>query len=244
MSDDKPIELLEAERRIKASQIGDLGIPKIKTVNLEAACSSLLSTLESRPVVSNAEAEQRDDSASVLKLRTVWNAPKRHVSKADLDRSVDGWNNAYDALKAKLGSGFTVALVGKRGPGKTQIAVELMREATARLRASYYCTAMDYFSRIKDGFHSDRTERLRDAQAFFVKPLLLVLDEIHVRSDSAWEDNMLIDLIGKRYNAVLDTILISNQTIEEFERSIGPSILDRLNETGGIIEANWRSFRA
>lgn len=243
MTDEKPIELLEAERRIKSEQVGDLGITKIGGETMEEALTRLRTVLASKPVVANSEADRLEREASISKLRSTWNAPKRHVSRTEFDLRATEWMAANGKLASKLGSGFTAALVGTRGPGKTQMAVELMREVTRRLKPAYYCTAMDYFMRIKDAFHQDREERQRDAQVFFVKPALLVIDEVNVRSDSAWEDNMLADLIGKRYNGVLDTLLISNQTVPEFEQSIGASILDRLNETGGIIECNWKSFR-
>lgn len=238
-----PIELLEAQRRIKAAQVGDLGIAKDKSENLEDALQKLRGTLEKCPRLPDTQFDQEDRLRSIEKLRAFWNAPERHVKRTVFDPVPKEWHETKAKLSARLGSGFTAGLVGIRGPGKTQLGVELMKISTQALRSAYYCTAMDYFMRIKDSFHSDTEKSQSEAQRFFIKPKLLVLDEVHVRSDSAWEDNMLTDLIGKRYNAVLDTVLISNQSLAEFERSVGPSIMDRLNETGGIVECKWKSFR-
>jgi DNA replication protein DnaC len=239
------IEVLEAQRRLRAKQVGDMGIPQIvKSESLEAATERLRRALVSRPLLPDKRFDELARVKEVERLRSAWNAPARHVQRTEFDPEAKEWLSALEKLKARLGKGFIVGLVGIRGPGKTQMGVELMRESTKALRSAYYCTAMDYFMHIKDAFQNDSEKSQQEAQKFFVKPKLLVLDEVHVRSGSSWEDNMLTDLIGKRYNAVLDTVLISNQTLPEFQSSVGASIMDRLNETGGVVEAKWKSFRA
>lgn len=243
MNNEIPLELLEAQRRIKASQTGDLGIRKPPSGSLEVALGKLRATLDKTPVVANAKPDKRSDEQKTASLRSSWNAPLRHTSRTEFDPLATEWIATKERLCRRLGSGLTVALVGVRGPGKTQIGVEMMKAATLVGRSAYYCTAMDYFMRIKDSFQNDAEKSQSSAQQFFIKPKLLVIDEMHVRSDSAWEDNMLTDLIGKRYNAMLDTVLISNQKLNEFEQSVGASVMDRLNETGGVIEARWKSFR-
>jgi len=243
MNDPIPVELLEAQRRIRAAQVGDLGIPKIPERSIETALDRLKATLEKAPTVPNAKFDAKDRQAKIDDLRAYWNAPARHLRRGVFDPTAKEWNSTLEMLKNQIGTGFLYALVGTRGPGKTQMAVELMRATTLKLRSAYYCTAMDYFTRIKDSFAPDSERTQAEAQRFFGKFKLLVMDEINVRSDSAWEDAMLSDLIGKRYNAELDTLLIGNQTSEEFCKSVGPSIVSRLNECGGICVANWPSFR-
>lgn len=239
-----PIEVLEAQRRLRAKQVGDLGIPKVKVASVDAALDRLKNALTAKPLLPDKSFDMEARLKEVHRLRSSWNAPARHALRTVFDPEAKEWQTALEKLKARLGTGFIVGLVGIRGPGKTQLGVELMRESTKALRSAYYCTAMDYFMHIKDAFQNDSEKSQQEAQKFFVKPKLLVLDEVHVRSGSSWEDNMLTDLIGKRYNAVLDTVLISNQTLPEFQASVGPSIMDRLNETGGCITCSWKSFRS
>jgi len=40
-----------------------------------------------------------------------------------------------------------------------------------------------------------------------------------------------------------DTILTCNLGTEELAASLGPSIVSRMEEGGGVIECNWPSFR-
>ena len=77
----------------------------------------------------------------------------------------------------------------------------------------------------------------------YCKPALLVLDAMEERRETEWEDRIITRLIGKRYDEELNTILISNQTIDEFKDRIGTTILDRIGDHGAIIECTWPSLR-
>jgi len=179
-------------------------------------------------------------------LRTHWGAPQRHVDfKAQDKPNPAGWNKALADVQGKLGNGFLVALLGERGNGKTQIAVELMREVTGvkRLRSARYLTAMDFFVRIKATYSALAEETEQDVIRDLRKPAFLVLDEMGKRADNDWENRLIFHLINLRYNDRKDTLLISNQGESEFTASLGPSLISRMNETGGIITCDWPSFR-
>lgn len=152
------------------------------------------------------------------------------------------------------GKGAIVALVGPRGTGKTYIASQFVIDLLwAELHTSK-CSWIRYeklttiVGRLK-AFYGDMgtisMEKLEAYRAFLTKALdLLIIDEIHeVAEDSKHKDRILTDLLDTRYAAKKDTILISNQSAEEFERTTNPSIIDRLNEHGGIISCAWQSFR-
>lgn len=152
------------------------------------------------------------------------------------------------------GNGAIVALVGPRGTGKTYIASQFVID---RLWAELHtpkCSWIRYeklttiVGRLK-AFYGDMgtisMEKLEAYRAFLTKALdLLIIDEIHeVSEDSKHKDRILTDLLDTRYAAKKDTILISNQSAEEFSRTTNPSIISRLNEHGGIIPCAWQSFR-
>jgi hypothetical protein len=54
---------------------------------------------------------------------------------------------------------------------------------------------------------------------------------------------LLFTLIDARYNDMKDTVLLDNNEPAQFEATMGPSIISRLNEAGGLIHCNWASFR-
>jgi DNA replication protein DnaC len=188
-----------------------------------------------------AERDRREMQGKIEDLRARWNAPDRHAKKTP-PLADDEWHRRFEELKGRLGSGFLVALVGGRGTGKTQMAVEIMRTATEMLRSARFCCALDFFIDVK-GTYDTGGKKEGDVLMEYSKPKLLVIDETQERGETPWEDRLLTHLINRRYNEMKDTLLIANQRREEFLASVGPSIASRLVETGGTITCDWASFR-
>lgn len=166
----------------------------------------------------------------------------RHALIAGKLTEPESWVRAGDSILRKLGEGFLVALLGTRGGGKTQLAVEIIRHSCWRERSCRYVKTLDLFLELR-GTYAERNNSEESVLTRFSKVDLLVLDEAGVRGETDFENRMLTHLIDTRYDAKKDTLLISNQRPEEFAKSIGPSISDRLRECGGIIECTWASFR-
>ena len=182
---------------------------------------------------------KRDDAVSALVIAV--GIPERHFSLARLQTS-GAWGEGLGRVCALLGKGCLIALIGSRGTGKTQLAIEASRESCRADRSALYTTAMDIFMAIKASYRQDGAGE-RSALAQFERPSLLIIDEAHVRGETDWENNLLTHLIDGRYRAVKDTVIISNQTHNQFRKSIGTSIYSRLIETGAVIECTWPSFR-
>lgn len=188
-----------------------------------------------------AEQAESNRQSKIIELRAHWGAPERHL-QCTPDHS-GPWGEAFGRLATRIGSGFIVALLGIRGNGKTQLAVELMRHATEKLLSARFTTAMAFFMAMKGTYRRDATQTEEQVLAEYAKPSLLVIDEVGRRGQSEWENNLLFELINRRYNCVRDTVVIANMTPAELGESIGPSILSRLSETGGIVECTWPSYR-
>lgn len=228
----------------------------MKNESLEDQCARIVSGV--RPLTASEKAlrieklkaeEIESRRRAVISLRSEWNAPKRHAL-FDVKQGQKGkWAQKLAVLEGMAGKGYLAALVGIRGNGKTQLAVELMKHATRNLRATYYVTAMEFFDDVKSTYikresrPSDPVETQRSILKSYRKPRLLVIDEIGKRSDSEWENNMMFEMVNGRYNDMTDTVLIDNRIKQEFIVSVGPSLASRISETGGIIECDWPSFR-
>jgi DNA replication protein DnaC len=188
------------------------------------------------------EMEERQRMFKVESLRHGWNAPKRAVSLKEPDLT-GPWGETLAKLAAKLGTGFLIGVIGGRGPGKTQLGVELMKTHTKNLRSAHYVTATEFFMTVKRAYRDGAAETEIDIIKRFRKPSLLVMDETGKRADTDWENRLLFELIDKRYQDMTDTLLISNEAQAQFVEAIGPSLASRMQETGGIIQCNWPSFR-
>ena len=55
---------------------------------------------------------------------------------------------------------------------------------------------------------------------------------------------MLTHIVNERYAANLDTIIVTNESLEAAQRSLGQSIVDRIRESGAFVACNWPSFRS
>lgn len=152
------------------------------------------------------------------------------------------------------GVGAIIALVGVRGCGKTMICAQMARvmaedENLAPCdRVPPYRKLQDLVERYKPLYGNMGTmnpDALSSARDWYcTRPRLAFIDETHECEDLTIKQRLLTDIIDRRYSSRRDTILVSNQTPEEFERTIGDSILSRLSEHGRIIPCNWPSWRS
>lgn len=182
------------------------------------------------------------DRRSIALLQRA-NIPQRHQNAIGQIRDRgDAWISMRDALCESAGQGYLTALLGKRGTGKTQAACHAIVHRTKLGQPALYVKAMEIFLVIRAAMRMEAETEL-DALGHFTSPSLLVIDEVGERAETAFEDRMLVYLLDKRYDARQDTILIANLKQEAFRESMGPSVWDRLCETGGVVECNWDSFR-
>jgi len=181
------------------------------------------------------------------------NAPKRHgdsVKKIEANSLSQDWTNTYNRLISQIKSnGRLLIFTGGRGSGKSQMAVSLIAVTCLREKACRYYTAGDMFRKLRATFEDDATnrfDRLMDEISGKTRDetiTLLVIDEIHERKGSDWENQILTDIVDARYARNLSTILITNETPEEAVDTLGESIVDRARETGAVIPFRWGSFR-
>lgn len=168
-------------------------------------------------------------------------APRRHVEFDALAQNKwPDWQHNFELARSKLnGRGGMVALVGERSTGKTQMAVELLRIAALARRSIRLETACGFFRAIKATYSAKAINTEEEVVRSFREYGFLVLDEIGKTGATDWESAELFELLNLRYGDMKDTLLISNATQPDFASIIGPSLVRRLNETGGIILCNW-----
>lgn len=178
--------------------------------------------------------------------------PRRHVENQSPNENgrLSKWASACSYLRSRMDRGSIFVIVGPRGTGKTQMATKVaLASAVANQTAidvrpsMLYTTAHELAMAIKSTWEKgSMTER--EAIRTFTNPRLLVIDEVHERGKSEWEQRMLTTIVDTRYRCgYKDTILIGNMKPETLNDELGASIMSRVSETGGIILADWPSFR-
>jgi DNA replication protein DnaC len=174
--------------------------------------------------------------------------PERHASTAEIHEGE--WLAAYQTAKTACEDGRLVIAFGKRGTGKTQMALSIAKTADfpdtqtreGKSRPAIYRKAMDIFLELKATFGKNaRTEK--EIIDNLVDCAFLVIDEIHVRGESKYEDDKITHIIDKRYDAMRPTMIITNLMRKELVAQLSPSVMSRMEEIGTEIECTWQSFR-
>lgn len=143
------------------------------------------------------------------------------------------------------GNGSTVLIHGPRGRGKTQMACDVAFYVRNHMRLNaLYIEAADLFRQIRATFGDKKTDTEEAVLARMTAPTLLVIDEAHVRGQTQFENDVLTTIVNKRYAALRETFLVTNETPAEAEKSLGPSIWSRMQECGGLVEVAWTNYRA
>jgi DNA replication protein DnaC len=193
------------------------------------------------------ETERREEQLRLADRLRNAKLPARHAQKKiDVEAMGDHpWAKTYRSIIARLGSNpdVTILLLGPSGPGKTQVAVEATRWWCAEQKASaLYTTAEDAIVGIRDAM-KDKYSTETKSIGSLTSVGLLVVDECDKRYGTKWGDAKFTRILDTRYRDMKPTILIANVLPKTFSESVGPSITDRIRETGVIIECTWASFR-
>jgi DNA replication protein DnaC len=198
----------------------------------------------------DAEFEQCADRMTWLaRIQRLWEqtgVDERNVA-ADLQNIGDvhpGYRVAVAEVLKTIDSPKLVALIGRRGVGKTDIACGLVREFCRRGRRARYLRTLELFRLIRATWGRGRGE---DSEADVMDLLrqvdLLVLDEFQVQSGSDWERHIVTDLIDVRYAKLRATVLIANLEPNALNSAMGDSVSARFQEWGTRVECDWPSFR-
>ena len=134
--------------------------------------------------------------------------------------------------------GAQLIVIGDRWTGKTVMATWWAQ----MLGFGLYTKAFDLFASVRRTYHEDSKVREHEVLERFRKADFLVIDEAQERKESEWENTLLTNLIDKRYDALKPTVIIANLKQDALDAALGPSIVRRVAETGGIIACTWAPY--
>lgn len=140
--------------------------------------------------------------------------------------------------------GRSLILCGKAGTGKTHLSCALLRSlAHEQGVTGKYTTAYRAVQEVRECYGSRDVSELRAMDAF-IKPDLLVLDEIGAQYGTDSEQLILFTIINGRYEAMKPTIVISNLNVDGMKKYLDERGYDRLRENGGaVLVFDWASHR-
>jgi len=197
-----------------------------------------------------AAAKKAEDTKAILR----GGFPLRSVKALD-SATGPAMDKARVLLPRMLADGILL-LLGPTGRGKTVMATwfAAQRQLNGQ-KPGLFLTAYGMFSCVKSTFSRPSSRRGAFGSVPNDDPSadeiidgwcntpFLVIDEVQTRAETKFEDGMLEEVINARYGAMLPTVLIANLDADKAQESLGPRIMDRAKECGGIVNCDWPTYR-
>ncbi|MEQ8845614.1 MAG: IS21-like element helper ATPase IstB [Phycisphaerales bacterium] len=135
-------------------------------------------------------------------------------------------------------------LVGPPGVGKSHIVQSIGRDM---IRAGYTVYYRSIFDCVRDFLHDEAFEGHDRVMAKYLKPDLLILDDMGMKQLPKKSGEFLFEIIMRRHE-LRSTMMTSNRPLEDWGKLIGDvpaaaAILDRFLQDAELIQITGRSYR-
>ncbi len=133
---------------------------------------------------------------------------------------------------------------GLSGTGKNHLASAIANALMARMITVLVIPVSALISEINSTYNAQATRTDMDVINDFVKPDLLIIDEIGMQRDTDNERLQLTTIIDKRTTSFKPTGLLTNEDLNAIRKFIGVRAEDRLHEAGcPAVQFTWGSYR-
>lgn len=151
-----------------------------------------------------------------------------------------------DRFEENFLAGRSLILAGGVGTGKTHLASGMAQAVIRQHGVKALVVPVAEIVRVAKGtMAKGATYNERDVINELAEADLLVIDEVGAQRGSDYELGLVHEVIDRRYQLVLPTVVVSNLRVEDLKDYIGERAIDRLRQGGGkAVGFTWASARA
>lgn len=234
--------LREALKRLRLS-----GLAQTLEVRLQEAAASRLSHSEFLELILQDELMVRQDRLITRRINAAdFREPK---TLEDFDWQFNTTIPRQQVFELAAGDFVRnrrdVLLVGPPGVGKSHLAQSIGR---ALIRAGHTVFYRSIFDTVRDLMHDEAFEGHDKVMAQYLKPDLLILDDMGIKQLPKRSGEYLFEIILRRHE-LRSTMMTSNRPLEDWGKLIGDAvaasaILDRFLQHAEILEITGDSYRS
>lgn len=222
------------------------GMADALPVRLKQAGSENLSYLEFLALLCEDEANQREDN----RRKRLYKQAKLPFAKGveDYDFTFQPSVGKGDIMELATGRFIekraNILFLGQSGTGKTHLSVALALEALKYGKTVLFTTVWDMINTL---FASRADYSYQKKVQFYLRPDLLILDELGYRSLAETTVEDFFEIVSRRYEKG-SIIITSNRHVNEWDKvfidkTLTSAIVDRLIHHCSVVEIKGESYR-
>lgn len=222
------------------------GLAKSLDVRLQEATANRLTHAEFLEQILGDELSVREDHSIERRTRAACFRDQKRLDDFDweFNKSIKR-KQVFDLASGKfLRQHRDLLFIGPPGTGKSHLAQAL---GHALIRSGYVVYYRSIFDTVRDLLHDEAFDGHEKIMARYLKPDLLILDDMGMKQLPKRSGEYLFEIIMRRHE-VKSTLMTSNRPLEDWGKLIGDvpaatAILDRFLQAAEVIEMTGKSYR-